>query len=93
MRLFICGSYAIALDHAVFPVAIINYLKYNPYLAYVIYPIGFGDIQFEFHLENSNKIIQIMDDINSKFPNIIRKYAYISAQKVHKERWLPELQQ
>jgi len=70
---------------------IIDYFKNNPYATYTIYSIGFSDLQFEVHMESSEKIIQIVDEINSKFSNSIKKYIYITVIKTHKEQWLPEM--
>ena len=49
-----------------------------------------GNLSFEFAIENLDKLIQIMEDIDSKFPGAIRKHDFWLSKKVHKERWLPE---
>jgi Lrp/AsnC family leucine-responsive transcriptional regulator len=68
-----------------------DYIKDNPNLEYIDEAIGWADIQFELIVENMNKLLQITDEFNSKFPGAIRKQTFIMAQKYHKERWLPEM--
>lgn len=70
---------------------IINYFKKNPYLIYLNTSAGFSDIEFEFVLENVDKLNLLMEEISSKFPNAIRKYTYFTTQQVHKIRFMPEL--
>jgi hypothetical protein len=38
-----------------------------------------------------DKLIKLMEEINHKFPNVIRKLDYWIMTEVHKERWVPEL--
>ncbi len=52
---------------------------------------GWSDIEPEIVVENMDKLIQLMDEINHKFPNVIRRLEYWIMAEVHKERWLPEL--
>jgi Lrp/AsnC family leucine-responsive transcriptional regulator len=70
---------------------IIEYLKYNPYLSCMNLAIGWSDLQPEFVVQNIEALNQIIEDMNSKLPQIIRKYTYWIMTKVHKERWLPEM--
>jgi len=56
MRLLICGSYAVASDHAVFPVANINYLNMLQKILYDnIINRSFACLNQEIH-ENEIKI-------------------------------------
>jgi len=71
---------------------IIDYLKYNPYLFCMNIAIGWADLQPEFVVENIESLNQIIEDMNSKFPKSIRKSTFWIMTKVHKERWLPEME-
>ena len=71
--------------------AIWNYLKENPCCDTLNVAVGWCDLEFEVVVGNVDQLGKIMDDINSKFPNAIKKQVFWIAEKVHKERWLPEL--
>jgi len=68
-----------------------NYFKDNPYVTFINTSAGYADIEIEFTIENSNKIVEIMDKLIANFPNSIRRYIYNSAKKPYKLRCLPEL--
>ena len=70
---------------------IINYIKYNPYLTFIGTSAGVSDLELEFDVENSIKLNQIIEDINSKYPGALRNYSYFTVSEVHKVRCLPEL--
>jgi len=69
---------------------IINYIKNNPYLTFIGFSAGVSDLELEFFLEDSDKLNQIMEDINLKFPGAIRKFEYFTVAKKHKLRFIPE---
>jgi len=69
----------------------VNYLKNKSYLQCLNVAIGWADIEPEFIIKNTDELTQIIDELNSKFPNSIRKLNYWMPEKRHKERWLPEL--
>ena len=69
---------------------VLNYVKYNPYLVYIAASAGESDLELEFHVENSDRMNQIMEEITIEFPDAIRYYQYISFPKVHKTRYMPE---
>ncbi len=71
--------------------AIWNYLKEKPFCDTLNVAIGWCDLEFELIVENVDQLGKIMDDLYSKFPNAIKKQTFWIAEKVHKERWLPEL--
>jgi len=71
--------------------SIINYLKSNHYLTYMNMSLGYSDIEPEFFLENEDKFIRLIEDIEANFPNTIKNYTYFHSAKVHKLRFLPEL--
>jgi DNA-binding Lrp family transcriptional regulator len=71
--------------------AIWNYLKEKPNCDTLNVAIGWCDLEFELIVENVDQLGKIMDDLYSTFPNAIKKQTFWIAEKVHKERWLPEL--
>jgi DNA-binding Lrp family transcriptional regulator len=71
--------------------AIWDYLKEKPFCDTLNVAIGWCDLEFELLVENVDQLGIIMDDLLSKFPNAIKKQTFWIAEKVHKERWLPEL--
>jgi DNA-binding Lrp family transcriptional regulator len=70
---------------------IMSYIKSNPYLVFISTSAGVSDLELEFHLESSDKVDQIMEEISTKFPGIIRNYDYFMVSKIHKVRCIPEL--
>ena len=64
----------------------------KPYFQCLNVAIGWSDIEPEFILENIDKFSKIMEEINSKFPNVIKKHAFCITEKTYKERWLPDLE-
>jgi DNA-binding Lrp family transcriptional regulator len=70
---------------------IIKYLENKPYFEGLNLVIGWADIEPEFVVKNVNELNQILAEIDSKFPNSIKKQNYWILEKVHKERWLPEI--
>ena len=71
--------------------SIIDFLTTKSYLQCLNVAIGWADIELEFVIKDINEIDNIINEINSKFPNSIRKHTFWIGEKVHKERWLPEL--
>jgi DNA-binding Lrp family transcriptional regulator len=71
--------------------AIWDYLKSKPYLEYLNVAVGWCDLEFELIVENVNKLGQIMEEIDLKFPNTIKKQSFWIIEKRHKDRWIPEL--
>ena len=69
---------------------IINYIKKNPNLIIIDESAGVADLELEFHLKNLNDLHKIMEDINVKFPNIVKNYRYIYATDVYKMHYMPE---
>jgi len=70
---------------------IINYFKDKPYLEYSCEAIGWSDLQFEIIVKNLNKLLEIIELVENKFLNSIRKQSFVIPIKYHKERWLPEM--
>jgi len=69
---------------------ILDYIRTNPHLIIVDESAGVADLELEFHLKNLNELHKIMEDINSKFPNIVKNYRYIYATNVYKMHYMPE---
>ena len=71
---------------------ILEYIKQKPNIYDImVMNIGWGDITFQVFINNMNDLSRLMEDIETKFPDAIRKYDYWMDQIVHKERWLPEM--
>jgi DNA-binding Lrp family transcriptional regulator len=70
---------------------IIKYLDDKGCLECLNVASGWSDIEPEIVTNNMDKLIQILDEVNDKFPNAIRKLDYWIMTEVHKERWLPVL--
>lgn len=70
-------------------VAILNYLKNTPNLECLNVSVGWSDLEPEIIVKDMSELSQIMGEINSRFPNAIRKQTFWITEKVHKERWLP----
>lgn len=71
--------------------AIWDYIKLKPYCDTLNVAVGWCDLEFEIIVENVDQLGKIIDDIYSRFPNAIKKQTFWIFEKVHKERWLPEL--
>jgi DNA-binding Lrp family transcriptional regulator len=70
--------------------AIWSYLKEQSYCDTLNVAIGWSDLEFEVIVENVQRLGQVMEEIDAKFPNTIKKQGFWIFDKVHKERWLPE---
>ena len=68
-----------------------EYLKYNPYLTFINTTAGYADMEAEFVIENSDRLIDIIEEVSSSFPGAIRKYIFWSKKKWFKLRCLPEM--
>ena len=69
-----------------------DYVKGNPYVENIMdMTIGWCDLNFELMVKNIDSLTQIIEDIDNRFPGVIRKTNFWISRKVHKERWLPEL--
>ncbi len=71
--------------------AIWSYLKEKPCCDTLNVAIGWSDLEFEIIVENVESLGRIMEDINSKYPTAIKRQTFWIAEKIHKERMLPEL--
>lgn len=71
--------------------SIITYLENKPYFEGLNLVVGWADIEPEFIVKDVNELNQILEEINSKFPNIIKNQNYWITEENHKERWLPDI--
>ena len=71
--------------------AIWDYLKQKSYCDTLNVAVGWCDLEFEIIVENVDRLGHIMEEVNSKFPNAIKKQNFWIFEKIYKERWLPEL--
>jgi DNA-binding Lrp family transcriptional regulator len=77
-------------DHS-FRKKIIDFFQSKPYFKCINTAFGYADLELELILQNMDNLIKIMDELNEKFPHVIRNYHYFKYRDCHKERWLPEL--
>jgi Lrp/AsnC family transcriptional regulator for asnA, asnC and gidA len=63
---------------------IVKYMEKNPLLLGVDYTIGHADLEIEICVRNINQLHNIIEDLHSKFPKIIRKYSYFRVVKMYK---------
>ncbi len=70
---------------------IIQYLEKQPYLECLNVAVGWADIEPEIVVENLDRLTEILEEIDKKFPNTIRKQTFWTSLFYHKNRWLPEL--
>jgi len=71
--------------------AIWRYIREKSYCDTLNVAVGWCDLEFEIIVENVDKLGEIMEEINTKFPQSIKKQTFWIFEKMHKERWLPEL--
>jgi Lrp/AsnC family transcriptional regulator for asnA, asnC and gidA len=69
---------------------IINYVKTNPHLVRIDKSVGISDLELEFHVISLEQFHDIMKDLVNKFPDVIKKYRYVYASKLHKMNYMPE---
>jgi DNA-binding Lrp family transcriptional regulator len=69
---------------------IINYAKTNPHLIRIDKSVGISDLEIEYHVHSLDEFHQIMKDLINKFPDVIKKYKYVYASKLHKMNYMPE---
>jgi len=70
---------------------LIDFLKSTSYLKCINTAFGYTDLELELVLENMDKLIQIMDELDAKFPRVIRNYHLLKTKETYRERWLPEI--
>ena len=53
--------------------------------------IGYSDFGFQLTIKSMDDVFNIMEELEKKFPNAIRKQESWMSTTCHKERWLPEM--
>ena len=71
--------------------AIWDYLKTTSHCDTLDITVGWCDLEFEMIVENMDRLSQIMEDLQNRFPDAIKKQTFWIIGEYHKERWLPEL--
>jgi DNA-binding Lrp family transcriptional regulator len=69
---------------------IINYITLDPHLISINETTGSSHLELEFHLPSLSHLHNLMNEINTTFPNAMRNYKYFNFQKVHKYVFLPD---
>ena len=63
---------------------IVKYLEKNPLLYCVDYTIGYADLEIEINVKDNNQLHDIIEELHSKFPKLIRSYASFLGIKFYK---------
>jgi Lrp/AsnC family leucine-responsive transcriptional regulator len=61
-----------------------RYLEQNPHLAYIDKTIGYADLEIELIVDNQHHLQDIIDDLQTKYPGLIRNFSYSFVVKSHK---------
>lgn len=65
---------------------LLEYITTNPNLICRMISLGYIDLELIVVLNNVIQLHQMMEDLSSKFPNVIHNYKYFSFLKTHKYR-------
>jgi Lrp/AsnC family transcriptional regulator for asnA, asnC and gidA len=63
---------------------IVRYIEKNPLLYAVDYTIGYADLELEINVRDISQLHDIIEDLHSKFPKLIRNYSYFRGIKFYK---------
>ena len=70
---------------------IVKYLESKPYVEYLNFSLGWADIEPEFVVKNVEEVLQIIEDIETKFSNSIKKQNIWIGESVYKLCCIPEI--
>jgi len=70
---------------------VINYLKDKSYVEYMNLAMGWADLEPEFVVKDMDELLEILEELNSKFSGAIKKQSFFTIEKIYKLRCLPEL--
>ena len=70
--------------------SIISYITKNPHLTYIFTSIGHSDLQLNIRVKHLDDVHNIMADLNTKFPDLIRDYRYLHFPIVYKQNYMPQ---
>jgi Lrp/AsnC family leucine-responsive transcriptional regulator len=73
--------------------ALWKYIQEFPYVTFINTSAGYADIEIEFNIENLDKLLEYMDELQEHFKNVIRKFTYFTgfSPGQSKLRCFPEL--
>ncbi|OGS40388.1 MAG: hypothetical protein A3K77_02055 [Euryarchaeota archaeon RBG_13_31_8] len=63
---------------------IVKYIEKNPLLYCVDYTMGYADLELEINVRDISQLHDIIEDLHSKFPKIIRNYSFFRGIKFYK---------
>jgi Lrp/AsnC family leucine-responsive transcriptional regulator len=72
--------------------SIIKYLEKQPYFIILNVAVGWADIEPEIVVKNVEILLETIEELNKRFPNIIKKQVFWIKNKNYKEKWLPEME-
>ncbi len=67
-----------------------RYIRRNPNLIYITVTAGHADLELSFRFSSVAQVGMVMDDLYSKFPNVIRSYKYFYVTEIHKLQYMPQ---
>jgi len=70
---------------------IVKYIESNPNLVGQIMVLGQMDLEFLFFLKNIEELQDVMNDLSSRFPQVIKDYTYTSHTHTYKFQYLPDI--
>ena len=62
----------------------------HPAITYINQTLGATDFEFDAELDSFEKLTELINQIQEKFPGLIRDYSYFQILKVHKIKYWPE---
>jgi DNA-binding Lrp family transcriptional regulator len=70
---------------------LINILKTNPYLFMLTKTAGYADLELDFIVEDVTQLLEIIDDVKKKIPDVIKSYNYFFQPEIHKISYFPDI--
>ena len=67
-----------------------NFFRYNPYVTFINTSAGYADLEIEFTIENTDKLIELIEEVSKKYQNAIKKYTYFTTAGYYKLQCLPQ---
>jgi Lrp/AsnC family transcriptional regulator, leucine-responsive regulatory protein len=68
-----------------------QFVKFHPNMIYEDRTIGGSDFECDIEVENHKKFLEIMESLENKYKEKIRKYKYYLAKKIHKISYVPAI--
>ena len=70
---------------------LINIFKTNPYLFMLTKTAGYADLELDFIVEDVTQLLEIIDDVKKKIPDVIKSYNYFFQPEIHKISYFPDI--